>query len=331
MRILKLLYPFRIGVSMQTRKLGSTGIDVPVITLGGNVYGWTVSEVDSFRQLDSAIDAGLNFIDTADVYSRWAPGHTGGESETIIGKWFVRSGKRSQIILATKVGIEMGEGKVGLSPKYIQQAVEDSLRRLQTDYIDLYQSHKDDENTPLADTLGAYQKLIDQGKVRFIGASNYSGKRLAEAMEISMSQNLPSYQSLQPHYNLVQRKDYETDLAPVVAKYGLGVIPYFALAAGFLTGKYRSEADSKDKARGGMVGKYLNERGLRVLNALDEVAEATRSTPARVALAWLIAQPGITSPIASATSDKHLEDLIAATSLKLDPASIQKLNDATAE
>lgn len=316
---------------MQKRKLGNTGVDVPVIMLGGNVFGWTVEESDAFRLLDAALDAGLNFIDTADVYSRWIPGHTGGESEVILGKWFARSGKRDRVIIATKVGMDMGENRQGLAPKYIEQAVEASLRRLQTDHIDLYQSHRDDDKTPLEDTLGAFDRLIKEGKVRFIGASNYNGARLREAMETSRRGNLAAYQTLQPHYNLVERANYESDLAPVAAEYGLGVIPYFSLAAGFLTGKYRSEADAKDKPRGGIVGKYLNDRGFAVIAALDEVAREYKSTPASVALAWLIAQPTITAPIASATNEKQLADLVSATELKLDDAAIAKLSAASAK
>jgi aryl-alcohol dehydrogenase-like predicted oxidoreductase len=313
---------------MQKRKPGSTNLEVPVIMLGGNVFGWTVTEADSFILLDKAFDAGLNFIDTADVYSRWVPGHTGGESETIIGKWLARTGKRNQVVLATKVGIEMGDGKQGLKPKYIQQAAEDSLRRLQTDRIDLYQSHKDDATTPLEDTLDAYARLIEQGKVRYIGASNYTGARLREALETSKRNGLPAYQTLQPLYNLAERQDYETDLAPVVAEYGIGVIPYYALASGFLSGKYRSEADTTGKARGKGVSKYLNDRGFAILAALDDVAREHRSTAAAVALAWLIAQPGITAPIASATTPAQLDDLVAATQLTLDAPSIQRLSDA---
>src|ERR1700743_2287724 len=222
---------------MQTRKLGNNGMEVPTLMLGGNVFGWTVNENDSFRLLDAAFDAGLNFIDTADVFSRWVPGHVGGESETILGRWFARSGKRDKVIIATKVGMDMGDGKQGLAPKYIDHAVEASLRRLQTDRVDLYQAHKDDETTPLAETLGAFDRLIKQGKVRFIGASNYSGARLREAMETSKRNNLVAYCSLQPNYSLMERAAYESDLAPVVAEYGLGVIPYFSLAGGFLTPK----------------------------------------------------------------------------------------------
>jgi len=314
---------------MQRIKLGKSDLEVPVICLGGNVFGWTMTEADSFRQLDAALEAGLNFIDTADVYSRWAPGHQGGESETILGKWLAKGNKRSNVTLATKVGIEMGEGKKGLAPAYIEQAVEDSLRRLQTDYIDLYQAHKDDEHTPLEETLAAFDKLVRQGKVRHIGASNYSGARLAQALHVSKENGLVSYISLQPQYNLVAREDFETDLLPVVQKHTLGVIPYYSLAAGFLTGKYRSKEDANGKARGGTVGKYLNDWGWSVLRALDEVASEHQSTPARVALAWLMVQPGVTAPIASATSDQHLTDLIEATRLKLDHASIQKLTSVS--
>jgi len=311
---------------MQKRKLGNTGVEVPAIMLGGNVFGWTVNEADSFRLLDAAFDKGLTFIDTADVYSKWIPGHVGGESETIVGKWFARSGKRDQVFIATKLGMDMGDGKQGLAPKYIAEAVEASLRRLQTDRIDLYQSHMDDEKTPLEETLSAFDRLVKQGKVRLIGASNYKGARLREAMETSKRNNLTPYATLQPHYNLVERENYETDLAPVVAEYGLGVIPYFALAGGFLTGKYRSEKDAEGKVRGGMAGKYLNARGMAVLAALDSVAKEYKSTPASVALAWLMAQPGIAAPIASATNEKQLEDLAAAAELKLDRAALEKLS-----
>ncbi len=315
---------------MEKRKLGSDGPEVPVICLGGNVYGWTLPEAESFRQLDAALAAGLNFVDTADVYSRWVPGNHGGESETILGKWFARTGKRKDVILATKVGIEMDAGKKGLKAAYIQQAVESSLQRLQTDYIDVYLAHKDDPETPLEETLGAFDQLVKQGKVRYIGASNYSGARLAEALETSRKHGLASYISLQPHYNLVERPAYETDLLPVVEKYHLGVTPYFSLAAGFLTGKYRSPQDAGKTARGAMVQKYLNAWGFGVVAALNEVANAHASTPARVALAWLLAQPGITAPIASATNEKQLADLAEATKLKLDAASIQKLNKVSA-
>jgi aryl-alcohol dehydrogenase-like predicted oxidoreductase len=311
---------------MQRVKLGKSDLEVPIICLGGNVFGWTVTEADSFRQLDAALEAGLNFIDTADVYSRWVPGHKGGESETILGKWLAKSEKRNNVILATKLGLEMGDGKKGLTAGYIEQAVEDSLRRLQTDYIDLYQAHRDDAETPLEETLGAFDKLVRQGKVRHIGASNYGGARLKEALRASKDNGLVSYISIQPQYNLVAREQFETELLPVVQEHTLGVIPYYSLAAGFLTGKYRSKQDAEGKARGGTVGKYLNDWGFSVIHVLDQVAKEHQSTPARVALAWLMVQPGVTAPIASATSDRHLTDLIEATKLKLDRASLEKLN-----
>ncbi len=314
---------------MRKTKLANTGIEVPPVMLGGNVFGWTVNEADSLRILDAALDLGLNFIDTADIYSRWAPGHTGGESETILGKWLASDGKRSRVVLATKVGMDMGDGKTGLSAAYIAKAAEDSMRRLQTDYIDLYQSHQDDAKTPIEETLGAFERLMKAGKVRSIGASNYSGARLREAMETSVLTGLPRYATLQPHYNLMERAQYETDLAPVVAAYALAVIPYFSLASGFLTGKYRSAADAQGKARGGGVSKYMNTRGWAVLRALDEVAGEYHATPARVALAWLRAQPGVAAPIASVTSVAQLTDLVAATELTLDEASIAKLNVAS--
>jgi len=316
---------------METRKLGSAGPEVPLICLGGNVYGWTLPEAEAFRQLDAALNAGLNFVDTADVYSRWVPGNKGGESETIIGNWFVKTAKRNDVILATKVGMDLGEGKRGLKAAYIRQSVDDSLRRLQTEYIDIYQAHTDDAETPLEETLGAFDELVKQGKVRYIGASNYSGARLAEALETSRKHGFASYISLQPHYNLVERRHFESDMLPVVEKYQVGVIPYFSLAAGFLTGKYRSPQNAEKAARGSLVQKYLNDRGFAVVAELEEVANAHGSTPARVALAWLLAQPGITAPIASATNEKQLADLAEAVNLKLDAESIQKLNAVSAQ
>ncbi len=315
---------------MQKRKLGRSGPEVPPIVLGGNVYGWTLSETDTFHQLERAVDAGLNFIDTADVYSRWVPGHQGGESETILGNWFASSGRRKDVFLATKCGVDMGEGKKGLSNRYILEAVDASLRRLQTDYIDLYQAHRDDPETPLEETLSAFDQLVKSGKVRYIGASNYSGARLAEALEISKKNGLASYVSLQPHYNLVERATYETELLPVIERYEIGVIPYFALAAGFLTGKYREGADASKSARGQMVQKYFNDHGFAVVDALIEVAAARHSTPGRVALAWLLAQQGVTAPIASATSDRQLDDLIAAAELRLSESDVIRLNEVSA-
>lgn len=318
-------------MTLTYRPLGRSSLKVSPLCFGGNVFGWTVDEAASFSLLDAWLDAGFNFIDTADVYSRWAPGHSGGESEAIIGKWLKASGKRDRVVLATKVGMDMGDGKAGLKPAYIRQAVEDSLRRLQTDRIDLYQSHKDDETTPLADTLETYAALIQEGKVRVIGASNYSAARLSEALAISKQQGLPRYESLQPLYNLYDRAGFEAELAPLCLKEDVGVISFYALAAGFLTGKYRSAADEGKSKRGkNTTAKYLNERGLRILAALDEVAAGLESTPARVAVAWLLAQPAVTSPIASATSLAQLADLVAATRLKLDAAAVAKLQAASA-
>ena len=315
---------------MQRVKLGKSDLEVPVLCLGGNVYGWTLPEADSFRQLDTALEAGLNFIDTADVYSRWLPGHTGGESETILGKWLAKGNKRSNVILATKVGLDMGEGKQGLSAG-LHRAGGRGLVAPPADR--LYRSLPGAPRRP-GDTArrdpGAFDKLVRQGKVRHIGASNYTGPRLAEALQTSKDNGLVSYISLQPLYNLVSREDFETNLLPVALEHTLGVIPYYSLAAGFLTGKYRSKKDAEGKARGGSVSKFLNDWGWGVLRALDEVAEAHHSTPARVALAWLMVQPGITAPIASATNDRHLTDLIEATRLKLDHASIEKLNAVSA-
>ncbi|HEY1577256.1 MAG TPA: aldo/keto reductase [Terracidiphilus sp.] len=311
---------------MRKRQIGRSGLQVPVLCLGGNVFGWTVNEAQSFRLLDAALDAGLNFIDTSDIYSRWVSGHAGGESETVIGKWLARSGRRSQVVVATKLGVDMGDGKKGLGRKYIPEAVEASLRRLQTDYIDLYQAHIDDAETPLEETLTAFNGLVKQGKVRVIGASNYKGARLKEALEISQKNNLARYECLQPHYSLMERSAFESDLLPVAKEYGIGVIPYFALASGFLTGKYRSKQDAEGKARGKAVEKYLNDHGFAVLATLDAIAAELQSTPARVALAWLIDRPGVTAPIASATSLDHLNDLAEATRLKLPPAAIAQLD-----
>ncbi|GAA5234824.1 aldo/keto reductase [Verticiella sediminum] len=313
------------------RELGQSGLHVAPLAFGGNVFGWTADEATSFRLLDAFVDAGLNLVDTADVYSRWAPGNRGGESETIIGKWIKQSGKRSRIVLATKVGMDMGDGKVGLSPRYIRQAVEDSLRRLQTDHIDLYQSHKDDPETPLADTLGEYARLIEEGKVRAIGASNYSGARLAEALAESAKHSLPRYQTLQPEYNLYERQAYESELEPVVRDNALGVITYYPLASGFLTGKYRAEEDAGKSVRGAtIVKRYLNPRGKRILAALDAVSERLNATPAQVALAWQTSRPNICAPLASATSLQQLEELVKAAKLKLDSDAIATLNEASA-
>ncbi len=317
---------------MKYRELGRSGLQVSPLTFGGNVFGWTVDEATSFSLLDAWVDIGFNAIDTADVYSRWAPGHTGGESEAIIGKWFKQSGKRDKVVLATKVGMDMGDGKVGLKPAYIRQAVEDSLRRLQTDRIDLYQSHKDDETTPLEETLQAYADLIKAGKVRAIGASNYTAPRLKEALDISERLGLPRYESLQPLYNLYDRKVFEAELEPLCVAENVGVINFYALAAGFLTGKYRTAEDASKSARGkNTTAKYLNDRGLRILAELDAVSERYETTPAQVALAWQIARPGITSPIASATSIAQLNELASAARLVLDADAITLLDEASEE
>jgi aryl-alcohol dehydrogenase-like predicted oxidoreductase len=315
---------------MAKRKLGNSGLETEPWALGGNVFGWTADEPTSFKILDAFVDAGFSLIDTADAYSRWVPGHVGGESETVIGRWLERSGRRDKVLLATKVGLDMGDGKQGLSKAYILKAVEDSLRRLRTDHIDLYQSHRDDPNTPQEETLDAYAALIRQGKVRSIGASNYDAGRLEQALKASAGAKTPRYESLQPLYNLYDRADYETHLEPWVAKNNVGVIPYFALGAGFLTGKYRSEADLADKKRGQAVKKYLNERGFRILAALDEVAKSLSSNPARVALAWLISRPTVTAPIASATSLEQFKDLLEGTRLKLDQGALERLDSAGA-
>ena len=316
---------------MQTRPLGRSALQVSPLCFGGNVFGWTVDEATSFKLLDAWLDAGFNFVDTADVYSTWVPGHAGGESETIIGKWLRASGKRSRVVLATKVGKPMGPDKKGLSGAYIRQAVEDSLRRLQTDYIDLYQSHDDDADTPLQDTLEAFSRLIQAGKVRVIGASNYNAPRLAQALDTSEKLGLPRYESLQPLYNLYDRAVFEEALAPLCLARGVGVINFYALAAGFLTGKYRSEADAAKSARGkNTTAKYLNPRGLRILAALDSVAARLGATPARVAIAWVMAQEGVTSPIASATSLAQLQELVAAAQLRLDAAALAELGAASA-
>jgi aryl-alcohol dehydrogenase-like predicted oxidoreductase len=315
---------------MNKRQLGKSGLEVSPLCFGGNVFGWTVDEQTSFKLLDAFISAGFDFIDTADVYSRWASGNKGGESEAIIGEWMKQRKNRDKIIVATKVGMEMGPDKKGLAKSYILRSVEDSLRRLQTDYIDLYQSHQDDSETPLEETLEAYAQLIEQGKVRAIGASNYSAERLAESLKVSEQNRFPRYESLQPLYNLYDRADYEKELEPICREKGLGVISYYSLASGFLTGKYRSEEDLSKSVRGKGVKKYLNERGFRILKALDEVASQHDSTPARIALAWLIARPGITAPIVSATSLEQLNDLVEATKLELDQSSIELLNQASA-
>ena len=315
---------------MQKRTLGNSGISVTPLAFGGNVFGWSADTAMSMRLLDRCVDLGIDLIDTADMYSDWAPGHVGGESESIIGDWLKKSGKRDQVIIATKVA--KLKTRRGLAPANIQAAVDDSLRRLGIERIDLYLAHEDDESVPMEDTLGAFSRLIEQGKVRAIGASNFTATRLAQALALSAKHDLPRYETLQPGYNLMDRADYEAELEPLIRKENIGVISYFSLAKGFLSGKYRSDADlSKSKARGGGVKHYLTRRGMRVLDQLDRVAERHSATPAQVSLAWLIARPGITAPIASATSIEQLDDIAGALSLHLSAADIADLDQSSAE
>lgn len=314
---------------MQKRQLGQSSLHVYPITFGGNVFGWTADEKTSFALLDRFVGGGFNFIDTADVYSRWHPGNQGGESEVIIGNWLKARGGRDKIILATKLGIEMAPGKKGLSRQYMTQAVEDSLRRLRTDYIDLYQSHRDDPDTPIEETLSAYADLIKAGKVREIGASNFSADRLAASLKISTDKGLPRYQSLQPQYSLVERAEFEGPLEDLCLREKVGVIGYYSLASGFLTGKYRSKADAEGRIRGSRVEKYLNDYGFGVVKALDNVAKRYNAKPGQVAIAWLIARPSVTAPIASATSIEQLDELMGAAEITLDPAAIAEIDAAS--
>ena len=313
---------------MNKRRLGNSGLEAAPWALGGNVFGWTADEATSFRLLDAFVDAGLNLIDTADVYSKWIPGHQGGESETTIGNWLKKSGKRGKVLIATKLGVEMGPGETGLSRAYMKRAVERSLARLQTDYIDLYQSHRDDDKTPMEETLAAFGELIKAGKVRTIGASNFKADRLAEALRVSKEKNLPRYESLQPWYNLYDRAEFEGPLADLCKRENIGVIPYFALASGFLTGKYRTTKDLEGKPRGYRVKDMMNERGFRILKALDTVAAEAKATPAQVSLAWLMGR--VTAPIASATSVSQFNELLGAMKLTLTPAQVKLLDDASA-
>jgi aryl-alcohol dehydrogenase-like predicted oxidoreductase len=315
---------------MEYRELGRSGLSVSPLCLGGNVFGWTADERSSFAILDGWVEAGFNFIDTADVYSRWSPGHQGGESETVIGRWLKQGGRRDKVVIATKVGFDMGEGKGGLSPRWIEQAVNDSLKRLQTDCIDLYQAHKDDFDTPLEETLGAFSRLMEAGKVRAIGASNYGADRLKQALAISQRDGLPRYESMQPLYNLYDRAGFESELRSLCIDEGVGVISFYALAAGFLTGKYRSAEDADKSPRGAnTVKKYLNERGLKILAALDEASRRTGEPPSRIAIAWVMAQPGITAPIASASTTAQLQELVQASRLALDRGTLELLDGAS--
>ncbi len=317
---------------MKKRTLGNSGIEVNPLAFGGNVFRWTTDEKRSHELLEEFTGAGFNLIDTANSYSRWVPGHKGGESETVIGNWLKKSGKRKEVIIATKVGSDMGLGRPCLSKEHIREQAEASLQRLQTDYIDLYQTHFDDLTTPVGETMEALAQLMKEGKVRAIGASNLSAQRLAESLEYSRENNIPSYQTLQPEYNLYNREKYEKEYEAICVENKLGVIPYFALASGFLSGKYRTEGDAAKSIRGStIVEKYLNPRGFRILQALDEVAHRYSTSPTSIALAWLMAKPSITAPIASATDKEQLADLVKAVHLSLwkDDESLQQLDQAS--
>jgi aryl-alcohol dehydrogenase-like predicted oxidoreductase len=314
---------------MEKRKLGNTDVMISPITFGGNVFGWTLDEKSSFKILDDFTAAGFNCIDTADTYSRWMPGNKGGESETIIGNWMKKNGKRKELIISTKVGGDVGSGKKDLSEKHIKQGVEDSLKRLQTDYIDLYQSHYDDTETPVEETMTAFNDLIKEGKVRYIGASNLSADRIKESNEFARKNGLQPYITLQPLYNLYDRQKFETQYLQTALDEDLAVFPYYSLASGFLTGKYRSEADFEKSPRGKNVGKFLNERGKRILKAMDSVAEEQGVSLSQIALAWLIHKPSVTSPIASVTNDKQLQQLINSARIELNKKQRSILDEAS--
>ena len=314
---------------MQKKQLGKSDLFTGPVTLGGNVFGWTIDEKQSFEILDGFVGAGFNFIDTADVYSRWAPGNKGGESETIIGNWMKKTGYRHKVLIATKVGSDMGQGKKDVSKKYILKAVEDSLKRLQTDYIDLYQNHYDDEVTPVEETMEAFDILVKAGKVRFVGASNMSAERLSASLKASKENNLVAYQSLQPLYNLYDREKFEKEYLQICQDNNLGVINYYSLASGFLTGKYRTENDFKKSARGAGMAKYMNKKGMAILDALDTVSAKYNTSMASVALAWLFAQPSVTAPIASATKISQLEAFTKATSLQIAAHDMDQLTYAS--
>lgn len=315
---------------MTKRQLGNTDLHVYPITFGGNVFGWTIDEKTSFEILDAFTGAGFNFIDTADVYSRWVPGNKGGESETIIGNWIKKNNNRDKIVLATKVGADMGSGKKDLSKKYILKAAEDSLKRLQTDYIDLYQTHWDDETTPIEETLEAYAQLIKEGKVRHIGASNLSPERLKESLITAFEKGLPAYETFQPHYNLYEREAFENGLEPICLGNSLGVLNYYSLASGFLTGKYRSKEDADKSQRGGGAIKYLDKRGIKILAALDQVSKELNTTPATAAIAWLIHRPSVTAPIVSATNLEQLKSIMKAPDLPITAHEIEFLTQESA-
>ena len=314
---------------MELRRLGKSDLKVAPLVLGGNVFGWTADEATSFKLLDAFVAGGFNMVDTADVYSRWAPAG-GGASETVIGKWLAQGGKRDKIVLATKFGSEMGEGMKGLSAKYMVEAVEASLKRLQTDYIDLYQSHRDDPDTPQEETAEAFDRLVKAGKVRAIGSSNFTPERLKSAIEISQAEGLARYNSEQPLYNLYARQGFESGLQQVCIENEVGVIPYYGLASGFLTGKYRTEADLSKSPRGQGVKRMMDARGMRILDALDKVSAARTASQAQVALAWVMTQPGLTGPIASATSLEQLDELMGSARLTLTAEDLATLDKASA-
>jgi aryl-alcohol dehydrogenase-like predicted oxidoreductase len=315
---------------MEKRELGKSELYTAPLVFGGNVFGWTVKGNDAAVLLDAFLDAGFNTIDTADVYTRWVEGNKGGESETEIGNWLKQSGRRDQVIIATKVGSELDSERKGLKKDYIIKAAEDSLKRLQTDYIDLYQSHYDDPSTPVEETLRAYDQLVQEGKVRAIGTSNMSVERLHESLKVSVEKGLIAYQTLQPEYNLFDREKYETTYEPFLKEKNIGVINYFSLASGFLSGKYRSESDLQGRSRARSVKKYLNERGFKILKALDEAAAQYNVSQSAIALAWLIARPSVTAPIVSATNLDQLKEFVTAANLKLSNETIEALNTASA-
>lgn len=318
---------------MEPRRLGRTGLHVAPLCLGGNVFGWTIDEPTSFKVLDAYVDGGGDFIDSADVYARWAPGNVGGESEMVLGNWLAQRGGRDKVIVATKGGSPMGDGphQRGLSRRRIIAAVEASLKRLKTDYIDLYQSHQDDRATPLEETLRAYSDLIAAGKIRYIGASNYSAWRLTSALWTSERHNFPRYETIQPPYHLLNRADYERELEPLCREYGIGVITYSSLASGFLTGKYRRNGALPSSQRAaGIQDRYMNDRGFAILDAVEAVAQAKGATPTQVSLAWILARPGMTAPIASATSVEQVGELLGAANLTLSADDLKSLDTASA-
>ena len=314
---------------MDKRPLGHSGLNAAPLALGGNVFGWTADEASSFAILERFVEHGFDLVDTANVYSTWVPGHAGGESESVIGRWFRKSGKRDRVLLATKVGMAMG-GEKGLRRAQIERQVEESLKRLQTDRIDLYQTHIDDPDTPLEETLGALAALVKSGKVRAIGASQYNGERLRASLDASRRLGLPRYETLQPEFNLHDRAGFEAELQPIALEYGLAVIPFFGLAKGFLSGKYRKPADIEGRPRAAGLKKYFEgDRGMRILAALDAVAQDFCATPAQVSLAWIMAQPSIAAPIASVTSVAQLDEIAGAARLRLDANAIERLDAAS--